>query len=204
MKARNLVVAAFSAAAALAWTAPAQAHCDTLDGPVVSAARKALDSGNVNLVLVWVQKDGERDIRDAFQKARSVRKAGGPAKDLADAYFLETLVRMHRAGEGAPYTGLKPAGTIEPPVAAADKAIAAGKLGGLAKLIFERTEKGLHGHFDEVMAKRGYGPNDVEAGRAYTSAYVQFVHYAERLYDAADTTAAEHAHRAPAGAAHAH
>ena len=203
MKVRNLVVAAFSAVAAAAWMAPAQAHCDTLDGPVVSAGRKALDTGNVNLVLVWVQKDDEKAIRDAFQQARGVRKAGGQAKELADTYFFETLVRVHRAGEGAGYTGLKPAGTIEPPVAAADRAIESGKLGGLAKVVFERTEKGLHGHFDDVMAKKNYAANDVEAGRAYTGAYVEFVHYAERLYDAAGTKAAKHGEAAPAKA-HAH
>ena len=38
----------------------ALAHCDTLAGPVVGAARKALDSGNVNLILVWVQKNVAR------------------------------------------------------------------------------------------------------------------------------------------------
>lgn len=77
------------------------AHCDTLDGPVVAAARKALDSGNVNLILVWVQKKDEGEIRNMFQKAVAVRKAGGQAKELADMYFFETLVRIHRAGEGA-------------------------------------------------------------------------------------------------------
>lgn len=195
MKTRNTLLAALSLAAALAWTAPAQAHCDTLDGPVVSAARQALDTGNVNLVLVWVQQTDEAEIRDAFQKARAVRKGGGEARDLADTYFFETLVRVHRAGEGAAYTGLKPAGVVEPPVAAADKAIATGKPQELAKLISARVEKGLHGHFDQVMAKKRYNPNDVEAGRAYVSAYVEFVHYAERLYDAAETLApAAHAH----------
>ena len=194
MKARKVLLAAVSLAASLAVTAPAYAHCDTVDGPVVSAARKALDTGNVNLVLVWVQKNDETEIRNAFQKARAVRKAGGEAKELADTYFFETLVRVHRAGEGAGYTGLKPAGTVEAPVAAADKAIETGKLQGLAKLVFERTEKGLHGHFDQVMAKKKYNPNDVEAGRAYSSAYVEFVHYAERLYDAAESLAPEHVH----------
>ena len=189
-------------AVALAWSASASAHCDTLDGPVVSAARKALDSGNVNLVLVWVQKNDEPEIRNAFQKTRNVRKAGGEAKQLADMYFFETLVRIHRAGEGAGYTGLKPAGTVEPPVAAADVAIETGKLQPLGRLITERTEKGLHGHFDAVMAKKKYGPNDVEAGRAYSSAYVEFVHYAERLYDAAETMAPDQVQK-PA-AAHAH
>jgi hypothetical protein len=194
MKARNFAVAAVSLVSALAWTTPALAHCDTLDGPVVSAARKALDTGNANLVLVWVQKNDEAEIRSALQRARNVRTAGGEAKELADLYFFETLVRVHRAGEGAGYTGLKPAGTIEPPVAAADQAIETGKLQGLAKLIFDRTEKGLHGHFEQVMAKKKYDPNDVEAGRAYSSAYVEFVHYAERLYGAAETLAPEHGH----------
>jgi hypothetical protein len=202
MKVRTTFVAAFSTVAALAWSAPALAHCDTLDGPVVSAARKALDTGNPNLVLVWVQKKDEAEIRNAFQRTHNVRKGGGEAKELADMYFFETLVRVHRAGEGAGYTGLKPAGTVEPPVAAADKAIETGKLQGLAKVIFDRTEKSLHGHFEQVMAKKTYDPNDVEAGRAYSSAYVEFVHYAERLYDAAETMAPEHVQKSPAGHGH--
>ena len=194
MRSRSILIAAFSLSAALAWSGPALAHCDTLDGPVVSAARKALDTGNVNLALVWVRSSDEAEIRNAFQKARNVRKAGGDAKALADTYFFETLVRVHRAGEGAAYTGLKPAGEVEPPVAAADKAIETGKLQPLARLVAERMEKGLHGHFDQVMAKKKYRPDDIEAGRAYSSAYVEFVHYAERLYDAAETAAPAHGH----------
>ena len=85
----------------------ALAHCDTLDGPVVAAARKALDTNNINLVLPWVQKKDEADIKSHFQKTVTVRKAGKEAKELADMYFFETLVRIHRAGEGAGYTGLR-------------------------------------------------------------------------------------------------
>jgi hypothetical protein len=203
-KRANALIAAFSILLGSAWSLPAQAHCDTLDGPVVSAARKALDTGNVNFVLVWVRKSDEAELRNAFQRTRAVRKAGGEARELADLYFFETLVRVHRAGEGAAYTGLKPAGTVEPSVAAADKAIETGKLQGLAKVVFERTEKGLHGHFEQVMAKKRYNPDDVEAGRAYSSAYVEFVHYAERLYDAAETMAPEHVQKVPATPAHTH
>lgn len=205
MKIRSFVTTSVTAAAiALAWNAPASAHCDTLDGPVVAAARKSLDGGNPNFVLVWVQKKDEAEIRAALQKARNVRKAGGEAKELADLYFFETLVRIHRAGEGAAYTGLKPAGMVEPPIAAADKAIETGKLQGLGKIISERTEKGLHGHFEQVMAKKKYNPNDVEAGRAYTSAYIEFTHYAERLYGAAETMAPEHVQKTLAAPVHTH
>lgn len=203
MKIRNFLTAS-AVAVALAWSASASAHCDTLDGPVVAAARKALDTGNPNFILVWVQNNDEAEVRNAFQKARNVRKAGGEAKELADMYFFETLVRIHRAGEGAAYTGLKPAGIVEPPIAAADKAIETGKLQGLAKIISDRTETGLHGHFDQVMAKKKYNPNDVESGRAYTHAYVEFTHYAERLYNAAETMAPEHVQKAPAAPAHTH
>lgn len=195
MKLRNTLLTALSLVAALAWTTPAQAHCDTLDGPVVSAARKALDTGNVNLVLVWVQKKDEAEIRNAFQKTRKVRRAGADARDLADMYFFETLVRTHRTGEGAAYTGLKSAGAVEPAVAAADKAIETGKVQDLAKMIFENAERGLHGHFEQIMARKAYDPNDVEAGRAYVGAYVEFVHYAERVNNAAQASAPEHAHK---------
>jgi hypothetical protein len=190
--------AVIAAAVALTWGTAAQAHCDTLDGPVVSEARKALDTGNVNLVLGWVQKKDEAEIRGAFQKASTVRKSGAAAKDLADSYFFETLVRVHRAGEGAPYTGLKPAGEIEPAIAAADKSIETGKLEPVAKLVIDRTKEGLHKQFDEVAAKKKYNPNDVAAGRAYVGAYVEYVHYVERLYNAAGTGHADHGTDKPA------
>ena len=144
---------ALATAAALAWTAPAAAHCDTLDGPVVGAARKALDSGNVNLVLVWVQKKDEADIRKQFERTLAVRKTGDQARELADMYFFETLVRIHRAGEGAGYTGLKPAGKVEAPIAAADKSLETGKLQDAAQLVFKRVEQGLHRNFEDLMKK---------------------------------------------------
>lgn len=187
-----------AAAVALTWGTAAQAHCDTLDGPVVSEARKALDTGNVNLVLGWVQKKDEAEIRGAFQKAAAVRKTSPAAKELADTYFFETLVRVHRAGEGAPYTGLKPAGEIEPAIAAADKSIETGKLEPVAKMVIDRTKEGLHKQFDEVAAKKKYNPNDVAAGRAYVGAYVEYVHYVERLYNAAGTGHADHGAEKPA------
>ena len=181
-------------ALALAWSLPAFAHCDTLDGPVVAAARKALDGANVNLVLVWVKQAHEADIRRQFDKTLVVRKQSAAARELADMYFFETLVRIHRAGEGAPYTGLKPAGQIELPIAAADRSIETAKLQEVARLVSGRIEQGLHRTFDAVMEKKGYRPDDVAAGREFTSAYIEYTHYVERLYHAAETLAPEHAH----------
>jgi len=201
--ARHLAATAL-AVAVMGGSAAASAHCDTLDGPVVAAARKALDSGNVNLVLVWVQKKDDAEIRKHFEKTVAVRKVNAQAKELADMYFFETLVRIHRVGEGAGYTGLKPAGKIEPPIAAADKSLETGKLEGVARLVSERMEQGLHRHFEDVMKKRRYNPNDLAAGRAFASAYVEFTHYVERLYDAGETLAPGRAQKEAPGLAHPH
>lgn len=53
-----------------------------------------------------------------------MRKLSLEARQLADMHFFETLVRLHRAGEGAGFTGLKPAGRdLGPAIPAADKAL---------------------------------------------------------------------------------
>lgn len=171
----------------------ALAHCDGLDGPVVKAAKNALRTGNVNLVLIWVQQKDEAEIQAAFQQAVVVRQQSPEAQALADRSFFETLVRVHRAGEGAPYTGLKPAGRdLGPAIPAADKALESGKVGPLQDLLTKAIQRGLHVHFEALRTLKGYNPNDVEAGRRYVQAYVEYIHYVERLHEAATTSAEGH------------
>jgi len=192
-------------AVALLGPAKVLAHCDTMDGPVVQAAQAALATDNVKLVLIWVQKEDEAEINKAFERALAVRKLGPEAKELADMYFFEALVRIHRAGEGAPYTGVKPAGLdLGPAIPAADKAIAEGKLEPVGKLLMQTMHEGIHKYFDQVSAKRDFDPNDVEAGREYVEAYVRFIHYVEGLYQAGKIKGVERGHHESGGAAHQH
>ncbi len=179
---------------------PAVAHCDTLDGPVVTLAKKALDTGDVKLVLPWVPKADEPEIRRAFAHAVSVRKLGPEARQLADTFFFETLVRVHRASEGAPYTGLKRGGLdLGPAVPAADKALQTGSTEDLEKLLGEALRKGLREHFEAAHSRMKSDPGDVEAGREYVQAYVAYVHYVEALFETATKTAHGHYDEQPAG-----
>ena len=157
------------------------AHCDTLDGPVVKAAKIALEKADVTPVLKWVKKEQEKEIQEAFKKTLSVRTKGPDAKELADMYFFETLVRLHRAGEGAPYTGLKPAGSVDPVVAAADKALEGGSVDDLKKMVTNEASSGISKHFTHAFEKKKHADESVEAGREFVEAYVMFVHYVERL-----------------------
>lgn len=174
---------------------PALAHCDALDGPVIKAAQKALETGNVNLVLIWVRPSDEQEIKNAFEQTIRVRKLGAEAQQLADTYFFETLVRVHRAGEGAPYTGLKPAGVDRgPAIPAADQALETGSAEPLLKLLTETMHNGLHDTFTDAKSKKDFSKDQVNAGREYVQAYVTFIHYVEGLYEAAKKTTAGHAH----------
>lgn len=161
----------------------AQAHCDTLDGPVVLAAKRALETGDVKPVLKWVKEEYEEEIRSVFSVTLTVRAKGPEARKLAELYFFETLVRLHRLGEGAPYTGLKPAGTdVGAAVAQADEAMRSGRVEAVVKLLTDDVAAGIHLRFLRAFEKKQHAEESVEAGREFVEAYVEFVHYVQRLH----------------------
>lgn len=186
---------------------PAAAHCDALDGPVVAEARQALETGDLTPVLKWVAPADEAELRDTFETALAVRGQGPEARELADRHFFETVVRVHRAMEGEPFTGLKPAGSVtEPAILGADRALASGSVDELVALILRDAEAGLRERFHHAKEARSHAGDSAEAGREYVAAYVELVHYAKRLHQDALTDAAHGGapHAAPAhGAEHA-
>ena len=184
----------------------AYAHCDTLDGPVVTDAKTALAHGDVTPVLKWIRAEDTAAITAAFTRTLTVRTLSPDAKVLADTYFFETLVRIHRAGEGAPYTGLQPAGMVEPAIAAADAAIVQGKADALVMEVTALVAQGIRERFARVVETRKHVNDSVDAGRAYVAAYVEYIHYIEGLHQAAAGATphgAEDAHNATAHPDHA-
>ena len=163
------------------------AHCDTLDGPVVIDARSALDKADITPVLKWVKADDEPELRAVFAKTLAVRKLDPAAKELADTYFFETLVRIHRAGEGAPYTGLKAAGTVPPPIVKADQSLEKGNVDELAKAISNHAEAGVRERFKQALEAKKHAGESVAAGRDFVAAYVTYVHYVEGVVAAVHT-----------------
>lgn len=157
-----------------------EAHCDTLDGPVIQDARIALKKGDVTPVLKWVKKDAEPEIRTAFEKTLAERKLN---QDAADIKFFEMLVRIHRAGEGASFTGLKPSGSVEPIIAGADKALETGSVNDLTQEMSKHLTNGVHERFEHALQLRKHKNESVEAGREYVEAYVGYVHYVEGLHN---------------------
>lgn len=170
---------------------PALAHCDTADGPVVADAKVALERGDVTPVLKWVKPGAEAEVKAAFARGLAARGKGPEVRALADEYFFENLVRIHRAGEGAPYTGILPAGTpVEPAIALADLSLESGNADKLVKGVAHHVDDGIRERFARVVAAKKNAATSVAAGREFVEAYVEFTHYVERLHRDATTSAA--------------
>lgn len=184
----------------------AAAHCDAMDGPVITEARSALASADVTPLLKWVPAADEREVRAVFDKAVRVRKLGSEARELADQQFFATLVGVHRAAEGAPFTGIKAAGQINPTVQAADAALAAGDSDALVADVTREISQGIRERFTATAAARARAGESVPKGREFVRAYVEYVHYVEGLHGALKATE-EHPEgegHTQAGTTHAH
>lgn len=207
MNSLRITIAAALLGAGLLLPQRAFSHCDTMDGPVVLAAKAALAKKDVTPVLKWIKPDAEPEIKAAFARTLAVRAQGKEAQELADQFFFETLVRIHRAGEGAPFTGLKPAGSeLSPAIEEADKALESGSVDKAVKLVTDEAAAGIRKRFAEAREKKEHADHNVEAGREYVAAYVEYVHYVEGLHQAAQGAGGRHAegHEAAAATGHQH
>jgi len=172
-------------------------HCDTMDGPVVKAAKQALEAKDVNVILAYVPKQGEKEVINAFKKAGQAREGGTAAKEVADLYFFETAVRVHRAGEGAPYTGLKPAGlSVGPVIPVAEKAIETGSPDALIDLLCGFVRDEVTHRFQHMLHLKEHAGEGVDADRAYVSAMLGLQVWSHGLYQytKADPHVGHHEH----------
>lgn len=182
----------------------AVAHCDTEKGPVIQEARAALEKGDVTPVLKWIKKDREAEVRAAFATTQAVRAKGPEAKELADRQFIETLVRLHRAGEGAPYSGIRDE-PVDPVIAMADMALKEGSADQMIRKISDHMGTVIRQKLDRLVEASKHKDDSVEAGRKFVAAYVDYMHYVENAHAAIAGQQPGHAaHEAKDGSANSH
>ena len=158
-------------------------HCDSMDGPVVTAARAALEGEDVGLVLPYVAADGEEEILRAFDLAIKARTQGPEARIVADRFFFETVVRVHRAGEGAPFTGLKPSGLdVGPAIPIAERAIASDSPEELIAFLVNAVQTEIVDRFELLRDTRRSSDESVAAAREYVNAQLGLQVWSHKLY----------------------
>ena len=176
----------------VAGTFPASAHCDSYDGPVIKDAQKALETKNVDLVLKWVNEKQEIEIIPLFNKTYNLRNGNKEVYAIAEKHFFETLVRLHRETEGAPYTGLKPTGSTKMIVQLSDEALSSGSADDLVNKLNAHIEKVIREKYAKVAGLDKTKDVSAKDGRAYVKAYVDYTHTTEAIHDILEASNEEH------------
>ncbi|BBE20065.1 hypothetical protein AQPE_4256 [Aquipluma nitroreducens] len=162
---------------------PASAHCDSYDGPVIKDATKALETNNANLILKWITPEQEKEIILLFKKTYQLRGGDKEVYAIVEKHFFETLVRLHREKEGAPYTGLKPAGTTKQIIQMTDKALQEGNVDDFLVKFNSHINKVIREKYQKVSELNKVKDNSTELGREFVEAYVDYTHTVEALHD---------------------
>jgi hypothetical protein len=166
-----------------------------LDGPVVAASKRALDAGRVDVVLPFVPVDGEAEVVRAFEDTMAVRGVGPEVAAFADRWFFETVVRIHRAGEGAPYDGLKPAGLdVGPVIPVAERALETGSPDELIAVLQALVADQVTHRLDRALQLQPGLDTGVPQARDYVEATLGLQVWSHKLYLAALASAHEGEH----------
>src|SRR5690554_4589152 len=169
------------AAMMLVFTVPTYAHCDSYDGPVIQDAMKALSEENVSFVMKWIESGHEAEITNLFNKTVNLKNGDAEIYGIVEKHFLETLVRYHRETEGAPFTGLKPAGSTAPIVQMADNSIQDRDVKSLLTNLDNHIREVITEKYKKVATLREVKDNSIAEGRAYVAAYVDYTHTLEAI-----------------------
>jgi hypothetical protein len=162
----------------------AEAHCDRINGPVAVDARKALETGDVSHALIWVTEKQSDELKSVFEQASKVYAKGDESKELAERYFMETTVRLHREAEGMSYTGLKPAQPNPEDIAVAEEALQSGDVQPVATLLASEIEKKVTELHQQAMTTQNGKDESIASGREAVDAYVRYIVYVHSLYEA--------------------
>ena len=176
------------------WAIPQNifAHCDSYDGPVIKDALKALENNEPGLLMKWINAEHEKEINDLFTKTMKYRSGDKEIYSLIEKHFLETLVRVHREGEGEPYTGLKPAGTTKQIIQLTDIALAEDDFEGFLIKYNGHVNKVLKEKYDKVAKLKKVKDQSPQKGREFVAAYVDYTHTIERMHDILEHTGGAH------------
>lgn len=179
---KNTIASIFTLAFMLGFVSISQAHCDRVNGPVATDARKALETGNLNYALIWIGEAQETELKSVFDQSLEVYKQGGSSQKLAERYFTSTTVRLHREAEGMPFTGLKPAQPSSEDIQTAEKALTSGEPDPVSEMLANEIQKKTTKLYNRAMEAKSMKDKSVEAGREWVDAYVKYIVYVHKLY----------------------
>lgn len=159
-----------------------QKYPDVIQGPVVKAAKMALETGNVNYILIWLPEESENTLKNLLEKTCCKRSSRMNMQNQAYDWYFATVNRFFSTSRSYDYLKTQFGGLAEKPlVLKVDTAIESGNFEEIRDIIPITHEADAKQRFLHVMNMRNYPVNDIAAGRAYVSAFFDFNRYVHDL-----------------------
>jgi len=158
-------------------------HCDRNDGPVTRAAKRALETGNAQHILIWIQEDSENTVKNLLEKACCERTTRNDAHNNTVDWYFGTVSRLHSAYHGTHNLNISTKTPEEKAIILlVERACESGNFEDLSPVIPDDCTGEMRQYFDDVMKMRNFDKKNSAAGRVYVSAVVNFITFVYHLH----------------------
>lgn len=157
-------------------------HHNQLNAQVIKAAKMALDSGNVNYILIWVPEESENKLKNLLEKTCCESSTRDNIQNRAVDWYFKTVNRLHYASGWTSCPGMKSESIDENPIVLkVERAIETGNINEIFGVIPDTPTGDVRRRFCDVMNKKNYNVNNIAAGRDYVSSFIDLIVYLHNL-----------------------
>lgn len=151
------------------------------NGPVMSAAKKALETGKAHHILIWIPEASENTLKNLLEKACCERRIQTDGYDHIIDWYFATVRRFHSVGYGPRNLNIS-LKTLEEKtiISLVERACESGNFEEIAMVIPDIPAGELRQQFNDVMKKRNYDVENIAAGRVYVSEFTDFIAFVNR------------------------
>lgn len=146
------------------------------NGPVMRAAKMALETGNVDYILIWVPEESANTLKNLLEKTCCERTTRRKARNHSVEWYMQTINRLH-SEYFRPHDLNISTKTAEErrTILQVEKACETGNFDEIATVMQVTSDEEIRRRFNEVLDKSDYDVDNIAAGRAYVSAFTDFI-----------------------------
>ncbi len=142
----------------------------------MSAAKRALDTGNAQYILIWIPEESENTLKNLLEKVCCEHNIQKDVHDHIVDWYFKTVNRLHSVYCGPRNLNLSTKAPEEKKIIfLVEKACESGNFKEITTVIQDTPDGEMRQRFNDLMKKRNYHVENIASGRLYVSAFTDFI-----------------------------
>lgn len=155
---------------------------DSHNGPMMIAAKRALETGKAHHILIWIPEKSENTLKNLLEKVCCKRRIQADGHDRIVDWYFETISRFHSGYYGPHNLNISTKTPEEKSIIfLVESACESGNFEEITTVIRDTPTGEMRQRFDDVMKKRNYCEENIAAGRVYVSVFTYFIAFVNNL-----------------------